>query len=110
MLGGTSQPGGASGADWAETPDEQEQRRAAIGEYNDRSQGGALIEMILVFTQADRAEVGKLCDAARRLSGDADARGAELVLRALRVYHRVLSDPELAGVAGQAAEPVTDAS
>lgn len=100
LNGGQMPPGAPTGAGWAETDEEHEKRAAAVNSYGDRKQGGSLVEMILVYPLAERDEVGRLLDAIRRLAGDDQLRGAEVMLRALRIYHRVLSAGE--GDAGMA--------
>jgi hypothetical protein len=112
LLGGNVNPDAGSDGGWAESEEEQAARKQAVDSYNDRSQGGAMVEMILVFTHAARAEVTALTDASRKLIGDSDLRGAEIVVRALRSYHRVLTSrgkaaAEIAAAAGDPVEGVT---
>lgn len=106
-------PDAPTEARYAEDEDEAEARRNAIAGYTDRKAGGALAEMILVFTQDDRAEVGRLLDAARAGYGDKDLRGADLMLRGLRVLTAALdgapkSKPLAKLVTDAAAHPATE--
>lgn len=80
-----------TGAEYAETDEEHERRAEAVSGYGDRKQGGALIEMILVFTAEAREEVGRLMDNIRAQIGDKEARASDLVLTALRVHREVLA-------------------
>jgi hypothetical protein len=99
-LGGSSGEGDApTGAKYAEDPEDEEQRKAAIGGYRDRKDGGALVEMILVFTVPQRAEVADHLDAIRRARGGGEMRAADAVLRALRVTKMVLNDERDAALA-----------
>lgn len=80
----------ATGARYAETAEQQAARAEHIAGYQpryDRSAGFA--EMILVYAADDRDEAGRLITAAREVLG-ADARAADVVLRALRVLVTVL--------------------
>lgn len=79
---------GPDGAHWAEGDDELEQRRGTIEGYADRKQGGDLVEIILVFTQDERAEIGRIVDQARKAASAPEMRAAEVVLAALRHYAR----------------------
>lgn len=85
--------GSPTGSRYAEDPDAMDERERRIAGYADRKQGGALVEMILVFTADDRAEVGRLLDEARKTLGDDELRGADLVLRAVRILGVVLAAP-----------------
>lgn len=76
--------GSPTGAAYAETETEEAERENRIGGYVDIKQGGAITEMILVFTVEQRDEAADLMDAIRGLLGDGEARAAELVLFALR--------------------------
>jgi ParB-like chromosome segregation protein Spo0J len=71
-----------TGARYAETEDELAAREARIAAYQDRKQGGALVEMILVFTPEEHAEATSLLAAVREADGDLPA--AAVVLAALR--------------------------
>lgn len=77
-------PGSDGG--YAEDPEEMAKRKDAVDNYVDRKGGGALVEMILVFTVDQRAEVAELLDRAREVKQEPDARAAELVLEALRAW------------------------
>jgi hypothetical protein len=80
----------ATQAGYAETPDEEARREERIAGYEPRAgaQTG-FTEMILVYTNEDREEAGRLIAAARDVLG-ADMRAAEVVLRALRTLTVVL--------------------
>lgn len=93
MNRGLELDGSPTGARYAEEPDAMDERERRIAGYADRKQAGALVEMILVFTADDRAEVGALLDDARKTLGDDELRGADLVLRAVRILGAVLAAP-----------------
>jgi ParB-like chromosome segregation protein Spo0J len=93
MNRGLELDGSPTGARYAEDPEAMDEREQRIAGYADRKQAGALVEMILVFTADDRAEVGALLDDARKILGDEEIRGADLVLRAVRVMGAVLAAP-----------------
>ena len=84
----------ATDARYAETPEQEATRSERIASYA-RRQGGdtGLIEMILVYGQADRAEVARLVAEARNVLG-ADLKASEIVLRALRTMSAVLDNRE----------------
>lgn len=77
--------GAPTGAGYSESDDEAAERQARTEGYRDRKEGGNLVEMILVFSTDQRAEVGRLLDSVRGLVGDKEARAADLMLLALRV-------------------------
>lgn len=79
------EPPDSSGG-YAESEEERAAREEKIGNYTDRKDGGALVEMILVFAVDDRQEVGELLDAARKRLKQPDARAADLILEALRAW------------------------
>lgn len=75
-----------SDGDYAETPEEAAEREQRTRGYVDRKEGGALVEMILVFSVENRAEVGELLTNARKARNEPDARAADLILEALRAW------------------------
>jgi hypothetical protein len=100
-----------SGAGYGEDDAAMAERRDRIEGYADRKDGGALIEMILVFTTADRAEAGRLIGAVREHDADPELRAADVVLRALRGYAAILADPaheDLAAAALRTPAPDAD--
>lgn len=78
----------ATGATYAETPEQEAARADRIAAYKSVTTGG-LVEMILVYTQDDRQEAARLIADARRVLG-ADLKGSEVMLRGLRVLMAVL--------------------
>jgi hypothetical protein len=74
----------------SETPEEEQEREERTGGYNDRSAGGNLVEMILVFSTDQRTEVGEVLTQIRGLRGNAEERAADLVLQGLRVLAATL--------------------
>lgn len=78
----------ATGARYAETPEQEAARTERIAAYKKITSGG-LVEMILVYTQDDRTEVGNLVNAARKVLGS-DLKASEIMLRGLRVLTAVL--------------------
>lgn len=78
-------PPGESGARWAETDEEYQQRSELTAGYTDRHSGGAMIELILVFSITDHGEAVELIRGIREREGDDTA--AQIVLRALRAYN-----------------------
>jgi hypothetical protein len=93
-----------TGARNAEDPEDEDARRDAIAGYKDRKDGGDLVEMILVYSTAGRAEVGQLVDRARALFGDPDKRNADVILDALRCYVAELERVEATVPAGAGAK------
>lgn len=82
-------PDAPTDAAYAETPEEEAARaERAAGMTNTHAAGG-LVDMILVYSEADRAEVAAKVARAREQVGE-DARAAEIVLRALRILDAVL--------------------
>lgn len=79
----------ATGAAWAETPEQEAARRAAVATQIRSAVG--LTEMILVYTEDDRAEVSRTISAVRAVLG-ADLKASEVVLRALRTLIAVLDE------------------
>jgi hypothetical protein len=80
----------ATNAAYAETPDEQAAREERIANYQPRAAAvEGFTEMILVYTQADRDEAGRLIAAIREVLGP-ELRGGEVVLRGLRTLTAVL--------------------
>jgi hypothetical protein len=71
-----------TGAQYAENDEQLAERQARIEGYQDRKQGGALVEMILVFTPEEHAEATGLLAGIRQRDGDLPA--AAVVLAALR--------------------------
>lgn len=74
----------SNGGEHSETDEEEAERENRAGGYNDRSAGGSLVEMILVFSTAQREEVGEILTQLRGLRGNAEERAADLILLALR--------------------------
>lgn len=81
--------GGDPDGGYAESDEERAERERRSENYGDRKGGGALIEMILVFTVAQRDEVERLLAECRRELGGGD-RAAEVFLRAMRVLARLV--------------------
>lgn len=73
-----------TGAHYAESDEEIEQRRATIEGYADKKAGGTLTEMILVFTSEEHAEAVGHIRAIRSRDGEQTA--AQVVLGALRSF------------------------
>lgn len=92
---------------YAEGDEELADRADKIDGYKDRSGGGALIEMILVFTPEARQEVDEHVTTARRALEDANVRAADIVLRALRVLAQVLNDGATADMAARVHDTAT---
>lgn len=76
-------------ARYAETPEQEQARREQIATQIPRTANG-LVEMILVYTEEDRAEVARLVADCREVLGDVKA--ADVVLRALRVLIALLDN------------------
>lgn len=80
----------ATGARYAETAEQEAKRNDRIAGYQPAvDRAGGFSEVILVYPNDDREEVGRLIVAARDVLG-ADLRAADVVLRALRVLAAVL--------------------
>jgi hypothetical protein len=80
----------ATGARYAETPEAEAQRTQRVASYEPRVRHDTgLVEMILVYSIDDRNEAARLIGAARHVLGG-DLKGAEVILRALRVLTAVL--------------------
>lgn len=83
----------ATNADFAETPEQLAARTARIEAYEPRvgpATSGGFTEMILVYSEDDRAEAQALVAAVRAALGDADLRASDVMLRALRTLGAVL--------------------
>jgi hypothetical protein len=78
----------ATDADYAETPQRQAERQAAVDAYTPKAAQG-LVEMILVYSLTDRDEVTRLVAAARSVLG-ADLNTPDVVMRGLRTLLAVL--------------------
>jgi hypothetical protein len=78
----------ATAAAYAETPEREAERQASVDAYSPKAAHG-LVEMILVYTLADRDEVSRLVAAARSVLG-AELNSPDVVLRALRTLLAVL--------------------
>jgi len=77
-------PPAPTSATYAETPEEAAERRERIASYQQRSAGGALTEMILVFTVEEHSEAVELIRTIRERDGDLPL--AQVVLAALRTH------------------------
>jgi hypothetical protein len=77
-------PPGPTGARYAESDEEYAERAERISGYSDRSAGGAMAEMILVFEAADHEQATGLIRKIRERDGDQPA--AKIVLAALSAY------------------------
>lgn len=81
-------------ARYAETPEQEAERSERVASYQPRTgpaTGGAFVEMILVYSPADRDEVARQVSHARSVLGP-DLKGSDIVLRALRVLSAVLDN------------------
>lgn len=78
----------ATGATYAETADQEATRAAVVATQIPRAAQG-LTEMILVYTEEDRAEVARQVTAVRTVLGG-DLKVSEVVLRALRTLTAIL--------------------
>jgi len=83
-------PGAPTGSEYAETDGEQAERGDM--RYNDRTAGGNLVEMILVYSTEQREEVGTLVDELRGALNDPKGRTPDVMLFAMRVAVAALSD------------------
>lgn len=72
-----------SDGDYSETEDEEQARRDRIDRYRDTQQGGALVEMILLYPADQHTEVAALLANWREIHG-VDAKAADIILDALR--------------------------
>lgn len=80
----------ATGARYAETEEQMTVRSERIAAYQPAvDRAGGFTEVILVYPQVDRDEVGRLVEAARTVLG-AELRAADIVLRSLRVLVAVM--------------------
>lgn len=108
----------ATDAAYAETPEQLAARTERIAAYEPRiGPTTGFTEMILVYSEDDRAEVVALVAAARSALGDADLRASDVILRGLRTMGAVLyaapHDPsaaELAKYAGWVGNTETPAA
>jgi hypothetical protein len=95
----------ATDAAFAETPEQLAARTDRIAAYEPRvgPTTGGFTEMILVYSEDDRAEAVALVAAARAALGDGDLRASDVMLRGLRTMGAVLyaapSDPAAADLA-----------
>lgn len=95
----------ATDAAYAESPEQLAARTDRIGAYEPRvgPTTGGFTEMILVYSEDDRAEAVALVAAARAALGDSDLRASDVMLRGLRtmgaVLHAAPSDPAAAALA-----------
>lgn len=90
LLEPAEMPLGPSGAHYAESPEEEAQRREKVASYEPRhGTTGAFTELILVMTLADRTEAAELINAVRQRDGDQTA--GQIVLDALRAW---AADPQ----------------
>lgn len=70
-------------AAYSESDDDEAARQARFDQFEVKAAQG-LVEMILVFTEEERAEVGRLLAALRAEWGDTDLKASEVILRVLR--------------------------
>lgn len=95
----------ATDAAYAETPEQLAARTDRIAAYEPRigPASGGFTEMILVYSEDDRAEAVALVAAARTALGDGDLRASDVMLRGLRtmgaVLHAAPHDPAAADLA-----------
>lgn len=80
----------ATDARYAETPEAEAARAERAAGQTPRYASG-LVEMILVYSEEDRAEVARLVSDCREALG-ADTKAAEVILRALRVLVAVVDN------------------
>jgi len=93
LLEPVEMPLGPSGARYAESPEEEAQRREKVASYEPRhGTTGAFTELILVMTLSDRTEAAGLVNAVRQRDGDLTA--GQIVLAALRAYAPPDADDE----------------
>lgn len=85
-------------AAYSEDPEDEAARQARFDEFEVKAAQG-LVEMILVFTEEERAEVGRLLAALRVEWGDTDRvlKASEVILRVLRERAGALVIADAAG-------------
>lgn len=83
---------GETGARYAESPEEEQERRDRIESYEPRL-GGDMTELILPMAVADRQEAAELVTRIRERDGD-DLTAGQVVLYALRVHARNADEEE----------------